>query len=291
LGLALIVGDFCLELRVPSPTWPALNAKSEHHPQNLVLHHHQPEPVSSGSRFIFTLIPLLQNVTMQFPGRSWVLTLVGILFLLIIVNDSVVTQLSQIAPSPSVNRAVQAEHDGLRTLFNSSFGAFDPAKKRWLNLSGLRGDEGFEWGALDQVRARAKHQYDEVIESLGLHRPGGESEEALPTAIPVYHNVSGYSAGRWIASDISISKPALNQSIVRSIDRSRANMTSHGDVAFHLYDSGEADVFNGIMIRGLRVEMSILDDNDPAGKRWDLVLYGEHLVESGSIILATTSYK
>jgi transmembrane E3 ubiquitin-protein ligase len=197
----------------------------------------------------------------------------------------------------TVDNIVDTEIYALDLLVNSTYGDFEPEQEKWLNVTGLRESDGFAWNVLGSVKERVR---DQVYAALG----GEGGERALNGPIPgteplpVYGNISGYVQGTWVRSTLEreLSKPHLNVTAIlprvyRPWDHFRRNITGDsGDVYITFKDKGNPDDVNGTHVRGLTADMTIADETSP-GAGWSFVLYGEHVLDTGSIVLTTSSDK
>jgi hypothetical protein len=90
---------------------------------------------------------------------------------------------------------IQREHDQLGILNSTQYGDFAAKRDKWLNITGLRDNDGFAWELLEPVKAKAKEQSERIL--------GDEWKKVLDGAledyqhkIPVYRNLSGYVQSR-----------------------------------------------------------------------------------------------
>ena len=84
-----------------------------------------------------------------------VVLLIVILFFLLLSPDTK-------QPSPSqqkeLGRRIEGLQQALCTLQNASYGDLDAAEHRWLNSTGLREDDGFNWRLLPLAQKAARIQ-------------------------------------------------------------------------------------------------------------------------------------
>ncbi|TID13036.1 hypothetical protein E6O75_ATG10175 [Venturia nashicola] len=194
-----------------------------------------------------------------------------------------------------LEQAVAQERAALELLNRSQYGQFDPRNNRWLNTTGLQETDGFAWGALDAVKARAKEQADHV---LGRE----EAEKALlgdtSASLPIYHNISGHVRGTWVRSQIEskFKRPQLNLTallpsdarVLRPFER---NITgAGGDLRFEFEEKGEERSYNGLRVLDMKAT-AVIADATSAGDGWSVVLYGHHFLDAGHVILTTSSAK
>jgi hypothetical protein len=192
---------------------------------------------------------------------------------------------------------VETESRALDVLVNSEYGDFDPESNRWLNVTGLKESDGFAWKLLGKVKARAEEQ---IYAALGRR----EGDRALKSSqigndpLPVYRNVSGFVRGTWVRSSVEkgLIKPQLNltailPNAVYSGSGFRRNITGdQGQIYLRFIDRDIADNVNGTLVRGLKAEITIADETS-TGSGWSFVLYGEHVLDTGSMVMSTSSEK
>jgi hypothetical protein len=197
----------------------------------------------------------------------------------------------------TVDNIVDTEIYALDLLVNSTYGDFDPEREKWLNVTGLRASDGFAWNVLGSVKERAR---DQVYAALGRE----DGERAMNGVIsgtkplPVYQNLTGYVQGTWVRSTLEkeVSRPHLNLTEIlprahRSNGKFHRNITGDsGDVYITFKDKGSPDDINGTSVRGLTADMTIADETS-SGSGWAFILYGEHVLDTGSIVLTTSSDK
>ncbi|MCJ1329469.1 hypothetical protein MMC10_006149 [Thelotrema lepadinum] len=241
-----------------------------------------------------------------------------ILFLLIFLLSSPDTQ----RPTPNQQRefrkVIEEERHGLRILNRTKQRDFDPLAHKWVNLTGLRGGDGYAWDLLPQVKSRAREQAQAVLGTTQIqsgrqsvysltHGEFGErynsfenldGGEALPSLIPFYQNVTGLVHGKWIRSKAGdgFGAPSPNltaisptQYVTREYNR---NITaSRGELSLKLDEKRSASVQVGLnTAREIKAELTI-QDKTSSGDGWEMTLYGVHFVESGSVLLTTSGEK
>jgi len=202
---------------------------------------------------------------------------------------------------------LEQEEHSWNVLNTSHYGDFSPPQIKWLNISGFGNDTGYAWDMIHEVKERAKQ--------LSIHALGDLTESKLDGGhsgadIPMYRNVTGILHGSWVRSPLSsdLSIPQLNMSNyategpfgripVTSFER---NLTgSGGSLSVKL---GEVDIDDTLGTRlgpeGHIVESSRsvsatirIEAEHGDGSSWETRALGVHFLESGNIILATTSSK
>jgi hypothetical protein len=185
---------------------------------------------------------------------------------------------------------------------STSYGAFKPHEDKWLNITGLKKDDGFAWDFLDGVKARAKEQIGHIVgkeEDVKVVVEGGVDDHGTFLNLPVWKNVSGHVRGIWVRSklDAEVARPTLNASSIlpwdaRDFKRQwERNITGNsGDLRFDFTEKGEAEEIGGVQLQNMKAEI-VLQDKASSGDGWSVVMYGTHLVDSGHMVLTTTSDK
>ncbi|QDS75852.1 hypothetical protein FKW77_001466 [Venturia effusa] len=194
-----------------------------------------------------------------------------------------------------LDQAVAREWAALDLLNRSHHGQFDPPHNRWLNLSGLKEEDGFAWDALDGVKARAKEQADHI---LGREQVDKALSGDATAHLPIYHNVTGHIRGSWVRSHIEskVKPPQLNLTTffppdARTVHSFERNITGlGGHFRFEFDSAGEEKSYNGIRVLDMKAT-AVIADQTSAGDGWSVVLYGHHFVDAGHIILTTSSAK
>jgi hypothetical protein len=194
-----------------------------------------------------------------------------------------------------LEEAVAKERAALKLLNTTHYDHFDPPNNHWLNITGLKEQDGFAWDALDAVKARAKEQVDHI---LGREEASKALSGDITSDIPIYHNVSGHIRGSWIRSQIEskFKRPQLNltafyPSDARAIRPFERNITGDGgNLRFEFSEKGAQKSYNGLRVLDMKADVVIADENS-AGDGWSVVLYGQHFVDAGHIILTTSSTK
>ncbi|KAF2126786.1 hypothetical protein P153DRAFT_321494 [Dothidotthia symphoricarpi CBS 119687] len=187
------------------------------------------------------------------------------------------------------NELIQREFDQLDILNQTRYGDFDPKGDKWLNVTGLRDEDGFAWEALHGVKEKARGWERRLL--------GNGWEDAAD--IPVYKNFSGFVQGEWTRSPLSrIRHPSDmgNLSMVSDgpfaqqavFDR---NLTgAGGPVRFHfseLEDKMRRDANHTVSEISARV---VIGDDDSFGDNWwEFIVHGVHFLKSGAAVLTTTS--
>ncbi|EKG20431.1 hypothetical protein MPH_02277 [Macrophomina phaseolina MS6] len=215
------------------------------------------------------------------------------LFLLVIL---LFLYLSPDSPPPvasrKLERVVDRERAALETLNNSTFGDLQVggADERWLNLTGLKKEHGFHWELLDHVRDRARDQARHVLgeDTVGLI---DGSSDRFPL---VYHNITGFVQGTWRQTS-AYQGPHVNLSAITprgtySTGEWSRNVTSAaGDIRIHFGEREHGEAWN-TSARRVTARVTLGEDTS-YGNWWDMRLHGVHLVDTGTVILTTSSEK
>lgn len=175
------------------------------------------------------------------------------------------------------NRLKEERHRDLDVLANSTYGAFD-GQQRWLNLTGFREDDGYQWNLLEKVQERSRTQWIDATK--------------VNSDVPFYRDVSGEVRGDWSRSELSsrINTP-LNLTHVdpRKEYMSRfwqRNVTEeHGEISLTIHDDPKLP--DGP--REINTELALYSESAP-GNGWQALLRGVHFPR-GHIVLTTSSSK
>ena len=211
-------------------------------------------------------------------------------------------------------------------LLNSTqYGDFDTIHNRWINVTGLREEDGYTWGVLPKVLDRAREQYETIVrpwkdwensrlkdekpwigsassissnESYPIKKAPEQSDLGEPH-VPFYHNVTGIVNGRWVRSkvDRDVEPPTLNVTTLAphvpytSNEFSRNITGQDGKMRIKL-DEKKSEILRSDIgkIREIRADMTIQDDTSN-GDGWEMTLHGVHFPELGEIVLSTTAAK
>ncbi|KEQ84758.1 hypothetical protein M438DRAFT_200706 [Aureobasidium pullulans EXF-150] len=197
---------------------------------------------------------------------------------------------------------VAAERHDLTILNQTRLGDFDPAQERWLNISGFRANDTFAWQALPLVKERARHQSAHALGHDNLVRLDGGDGDRPP--LPLYRNVTGTMYGEWVRSPIqpSVASPKLNMTEyspvgpfgpipLRSFSKNVTAKAGSLEVWFEEADTQETLLWHEgkRVAREVKAQISVGDEE--AGDSWDTRLFGVHFLETGNIMLATTTDK
>lgn len=202
---------------------------------------------------------------------------------------------------------VQHEKAAVGLLNSTTFSDFEPAQDKWLNLSGLTNETGFAWSYLDDFRTKsqqiANHSLGSKFNDKSVGQPVGY-------ALPFYQNVSGVVHGEWIRNDGSLSSqpPHVNVSLYAPdgpfgeipITGFARNLTgtagklrvrfSEDESAFAIerrrdWSGRETDVARFVTAS---IELESIEGGTES---WALQVHGVHFLETGHMLLSTTSDK
>ena len=97
---------------------------------------------------------------------------------------------------------IDREYYQLDLLNRTRYGDFDAKHNRWLNVTGLREEDGFAWELLEPVKQKARVQSEQILGERWKTMLDGPLQEGEPI-MPVYKNLSGYVQGEWTRSPLS----------------------------------------------------------------------------------------
>ena len=248
-----------------------------------------------------------------------------VIFLLLFLFISPDSQAPSLAQQRDIGHSILQERQALDLLNTSSYGGFDATQSRWLNVTGLRQDDGYEWSLLPEVQKGAKEQLQNICNSFeftsifkNASSPSGSSADdgqeknivdRMLTSMrpfydppPLYQNVTGIIRGEWARSKIgeglaspSLNLSALNPRVGYVSNVYNRNITGHsGDLRFHIDEGDGDDLQLGLdddgLVRELKATMTIKDESS-SGDGWEMSLFGVHYPLQGGIVLSTTSEK
>ena len=251
-----------------------------------------------------------------------ILVVVILLLFLFVSPESQGPSLSQ---QHDTEYSILEERQALEVLNSSSYGDLDATNNRWLNVTGLRGNDGYAWSLLPHVQKAAKRQLRNIFivsdsastfqnASSPFTKPAddGDEQNAVDRMIstmkpfhdpaPLYQNVTGILRGEWTRSKLGdgLAPPSLNLSALTPrigyvSNTYNRNITGRsGDLRFHFHEE-KSDGFkleseDDGLVRDLKATMTIKDESS-SGDGWELSLFGVHFPLQGGIILSTTSEK
>ncbi|EXJ83991.1 hypothetical protein A1O3_04658 [Capronia epimyces CBS 606.96] len=206
-----------------------------------------------------------------------VVFLVVLLLFIFLTPDQPARQHLQI-DTDRIEEQRQAE---LATLLNSTYGQFNPKSNSWLNLTGFRHDDGYQWESLATAQALSRKQYEGAWKGIDLKHD-----------LPIYDRVTGEIRGKVFRKDITVPAPSLNLSALEPTkdylsSRYDRNITDkEGELSLSIFDSRDRKTHDA---SDIKADLSIWTESSP-GNGWQARVQGVHL-PSGQIIMSTASSK
>ncbi|KAI4114027.1 MAG: hypothetical protein LQ345_005112, partial [Seirophora villosa] len=185
----------------------------------------------------------------------------------------------------------------------------------WINVTGLRKQNGYAWDLLPKVQERAREQASTIIETW--HRSNGYNAYLVDDAesvdspnataaqsehhgpLPLYQNVTGIIRGRWVRSRIAegfrapvMNLTALAPGVTYITDKYTRNVTGiEGKLRIRLSETkSELQDLENVSVREITADL-ILEETSPSSDGWDMTLHGVHYPRDGSIVLTTTGQR
>ena len=248
-----------------------------------------------------------------------------VVFLLLFLFLSPDSQAPSLSQQRDVDQSILEERQALDLLNTSSYGGLNATNNRWLNVTGLRQNDGYAWDLLQDVQERAEEQLQNICNafeftssfnnaSLPSEKPAsdGDGQKTVDKILstmkpfydpaPLYQNVTGIIRGQWTRSKVGegLAPRSLNLSALTprigyvSQDYNRNITGRSGDLRFHIHE-GNGDEFklgaeDEGLIRDVKATMTIKDESS-SGDGWEISLFGVHYPMQGGIVLSTTSEK
>ncbi|KAF2740137.1 hypothetical protein EJ04DRAFT_540238 [Polyplosphaeria fusca] len=196
------------------------------------------------------------------------------------------------------DEVIQREYAELDVLNRTRYGDFDAKQDKWVNLTGLRDEEGFVWEVLKPVQELARKQAEQALgDNAGAALDGPLEDEKH---IPVYHNVSGFVEGEWARLPLSQTRhpsdmTRMNESSIPNapfpmLEYDRNLTGSGGSLRLHLQERvGQARTDVNGTISEINGKLVIGDKDSFGGNWWEFMLHGVHHLNFGGIVLTTTS--
>ena len=237
-----------------------------------------------------------------------------LIFILIFLFVSPETRSPSLSQQYELDQLIAEERYAVDLLNSSRYGDLDTEKNRWINVTGLREGDGYAWGLLPQVQARARDISQKALDTWGFSpsRSGSEIGENLsrssqnvsssmisPVALAMYQNLTGIIRGHWARSKIAdeFLPPKLNLTAIApripyvTKEFGRNVTGKYGDLRIRLDErNSEKFLSDQGLVREISAELTIKDDKS-SGDGYDMMLHGVHYPEDGSILLSTTSQK
>ncbi|KAJ4370151.1 hypothetical protein N0V86_008887 [Didymella sp. IMI 355093] len=197
---------------------------------------------------------------------------------------------------------IQREYDQLDVLNRTNYGDFSTSRKKWLNVSGCRDEDGFAWDMLPSVQAKANMHGERALGDAWARVLDGSTLDRDVDALrlPVYRNLSGYVQGEWVRDAGSrirhpddmgnTTHPAKDPFTNAAMDFDRNLTGNSGSFRVHiteLEDKMRMDVNRTISEIGAKIVVG--DDESFGGNWWEFYVHGVHFKDSGHAVLTTTS--
>lgn len=185
------------------------------------------------------------------------------------------------------------ERESLLSLNQFGPSDFIPQEAKWLNLTGLRQEDGYAWQLLAHVKKAARSDVERLGGSKGLDILDGVSEDVLP----LYQNVTSWLKGEWVplALPEGFQAPLINLSSIApkttyNIGEWERNITGNGGkLQLRLEEEENKEHIEGTLSY-ISAFLTIQDERS-SGDGWDAILHGIHHRASGNMMLTTTSEK
>lgn len=194
-----------------------------------------------------------------------------------------------LTPEQPARRRLQGDNDRINqqhqieldVLTNSSYGQLNPKSNSWLNLTGFREDDGYQWESLAVAQELSRKQLENIWE--GIEQNGD---------LPIYDKVTGEVRGEFFRHDVGNLPPSIN---LTALDPRREylsgvferNITeAEGELSLSIHDTRDRANHEASAIKA---ELSIWTKSSP-GNGWQAKVQGVHL-PSGQLIMSTTGTK
>ena len=227
-----------------------------------------------------------------------------------------------------LGHVLDRERNDLDLLNATRYGDFDPLNNKWINVTGLRKEDGYAWHLLPKVQERAREHLMRVLEpwskaqsseqtiGIGDRYRSVETADGYPYTptnastnvdwktlhVPFYRNITGILNGEWVRSKLEGDRgpsPVLNLTALTpersysSQDYNRNITGKEGELRIKL-DEKKSQRYDSEQwqssVRQIKGQITIVDETS-RGDGWEFTLYGVHYPESGSVVLTTSSDK
>ena len=237
-----------------------------------------------------------------------------LIFILIFLFVSPETRSPSLSQRYELDQLITEERYAVNLLNSSHYGHLNTASNGWINVTGFREEDGYAWGLLPQVQARAREISQKALDTWGfLPSNGGSGYQGrvsgashnvsssmnLPIAPALFRNVTGIIRGHWARSKIAEGSvpPELNLTAIAprvtyvTTEFGRNVTGKYGDLRIRL-DERDSEKLGSDqeLVREISAQLTIKDDKS-SGDGYDMMLHGVHYPEDGSILLSTTSQK
>ncbi|PSK42903.1 hypothetical protein B9Z65_6857 [Elsinoe australis] len=206
-----------------------------------------------------------------------------------------------------VDDVLAQETYALNITNSTSFGDFAPLDNKWINISGLTNETGFGWTYLKEFHTKGEHL---TRGALGDQYANKFVGQPVGHPLALYNNVSGVVHGKWKREDGSLAEqpPRFNMSVyapdgpfgavpVNSFNRNLTAKEGAVRVRFEEFDrpflNETRHTMDGQAVEvGRFVTAQIgIDSTDGSNESWEVQVNGVHFLESGHMVLTTTSEK
>lgn len=200
---------------------------------------------------------------------------------------------------------LQVDKEKAVALLNSTdYGALETKRFRWVNITGLRQDDGYAWDLLPLVKERALDQFQtllDVADAGNVGEPTWNSSNSLKVAshLSVYRNLTGIVNGQWTRSNVAAghSSPVMNFTtlapdatyMTTAYSRNITGQDGHLRIELDEKNSSLVESDDG-SVRDVRADMAIKDETSK-GDGWKMTLHGVHYPQQGRILLVTTGQR
>lgn len=196
-----------------------------------------------------------------------------------------------------------AKQQAIELLNDTEYGGLDAEKHLWINITGLRQNDGYAWELLPLVKQRVVEQSQTMLDvPVGSRNPAGTPSESSNSSSAVrrssmYQNITGIVTGHWTQSKVAIghSIPMMNLSALAAdtIYNAKAytrNITGHSGSLQIEFDEKKNWVMKSGYGSAREVHASMaIKDQTSTGDSWKMDLHGVHFPRQGRVLLATTS--
>lgn len=196
-----------------------------------------------------------------------------------------------------------AKQQAIELLNDTEYGGLDAEKNIWINVTGLRQNDGYAWELLPLVKQRVVEQSQAILNvpvgSRNLAAIPSESSNSSSAArhSSMYQNITGIVTGHWTQSNVALghSIPVMNLSTL-AVDKIynaktyTRNITGHSGSLQIEFDEKKSWVTKSDYgsAREVHARMAIKDQTS-TGDGWKMDLHGVHFPRQGRVLLATTS--
>ena len=167
----------------------------------------------------------------------------------------------------------------LGILRNTSYGDFNPSNGRWLNLTGFRKDDGYQWRLLENVQSLSRRQFQDVVGDLETQN------------LPLYRNPTGDVRGEFLTVKTGHGlRPNLTAITAQhdfwDQDFQRNVTETGGEISIDLVISPGKDE----AVSQAKANIHLYTDSAPS-TGWDMTVVGVHVIERGVTVMTTISDK